>query len=324
MQLKFPNSVCLLYGIDLHYLDHLAPLAAQINAPLIVTDVEIEETALQFYPDVNIQYVDLTDIHHHIIHNYDDVISCFTRRHFETYFGLTEDLLEKKCTFIWCPHGNSDKDNLGILKKEAHLLVYGKQMQKRINTSAQTFMTGNYRYHYYLEHKEFYRFLLEKQISELDASSYLFYAPTWEDYENNSSVSCISSILEHLPPKYNLVVKFHPNTWIEKEFEIERLIYTFKNKKNFLFLRNFPPVFPILERASAFIGDVSSIGYDFLFFKRPMIFLDKKKRKLPLFKCGSVVSPNNVKQIYKLLETPEYFRKFHFEQEKLRLKAFHE
>ncbi len=321
LDVPISQMACLLYGNNLHYLDHLAPLAALLHIPLIVTDIDIEETAEAFYPDIKVQYIDATEIHKYVS-QYDAVISCFTKTHFDNYFSLAQNLLQKKTTFIWCPHGNSDKENLEALKEETHLLIYGDQMRKRAEILGKQFLVGNYRKSYFSSHKKFYRSLVQKQVLDfLPRQLNLLYAPTWEDYEKNSSFCCMHSLLEHLPKNYNLIVLLHPNTWLQREFELEKIIYNFKDQKNILFVKNFPPIFPILESAFAYIGDISSIGYDFLFFKRQMFFLSESKKDLPLFQCGSVFSFQDVKQIYKLLEKPKNFSS---QQEALKKHVFYE
>jgi teichoic acid glycerol-phosphate primase len=64
-----------------------------------------------------------------------------------------------------------------------------------------------------------------------------------------------------------------------------------------LFLDDFPPVYPLLALSDAYLGDFSSIGYDFLRFDRPMYFFNPSKTALEtdrgrfLHRCGLEIPP---------------------------------
>jgi hypothetical protein len=62
----------------------------------------------------------------------------------------------------------------------------------------------------------------------------------------------------------------------------------YDNRRGVYFLNEFPAIYPLLEKVSAYIGDHSSIGYDFLYYDRPLYFLEKKE-KAPLQECGRAV-----------------------------------
>src|SRR5438105_1920604 len=46
------------------------------------------------------------------------------------------------------------------------------------------------------------------------------------------------------------------------------------SKHNLLFITDFPLIYPLLAKTDIYLGDVSSIGYDFLFFQKPMFFFN--------------------------------------------------
>ena len=76
-----------------------------------------------------------------------------------------------------------------------------------------------------------------------------------------------------------------------------------------IFLKDFPLVYPLLAHTDIYLGDMSSIGYDFLPFNKPMFFLNKQKRDpktdrgLYLFRCGVDIKPDAYPLIYKFIET---------------------
>lgn len=300
------KAACLLYGNDQHYLDHLAPLASFLQIPLITTEEGIQEQLSTYYPDVEGIFWDYLDVHFSLVNRFDTIFYAFTREHFEESFAFAQDHFQKKIRTVWCPHGNSDKNNLGALQGEEFLLTYGKKMDdllKKKKIKKPKFSLGNYRFAYYQKHLKFYQDLLEKELSSLPRDNPCFlYAPTWQDYENSSSFdSAFPYLLNNLPDSVNLLIKLHPNTWAKYPFEVERAFYPYENKKNLLLLRDFPAIYPILERVDAYIGDASSIGYDFLRFNKPMFFLNNK-RKTPLSECGFTIAENDYPKIYSIIE----------------------
>jgi CDP-glycerol glycerophosphotransferase (TagB/SpsB family) len=82
-------------------------------------------------------------------------------------------------------------------------------------------------------------------------------------------------------------VKPHPNT--ERKYKIEL------TRTKVRLLEHFPPIYPLLDRTDAYIGDMSSIGYDFLAYERPLFFLTKEKAdplsnpSAFLMRCGQQV-----------------------------------
>ncbi len=284
-----------LYGEDFHYLDHLAPLSALLKIPFVTTEETIYEMASSHYPDVKPLYFDALEVTHALLQDFDAIIYSFTAKHFHNFFSFAQDRSGKKLKTIWCPHGNSDKDNLGSLMDEPKILIYGKKMEvilKQKNVHSPSFTVGNYRLTYYQKNKGFYEKILQKLLSSLPSENPTYlYAPTWEDYENNSSwKDFFPYLLKTLPDSVNLIIKPHPNTWMKNPFEIERIFYPYETKKNILLLTDFMPVYPLLEKIDAYIGDYSSIGYDFLFFNKPMFFITDKKS--PMSSCGHHLEKN--------------------------------
>lgn len=111
-----------------------------------------------------------------------------------------------------------------------------------------------------------------------------------------------------LPDNHNLIVKLHPNLVQQEAFKVETLIEKYQGKQNLLFLTEFPPVYPLLALVDVYIGDMSSVGYDFLAFDRPMFFLNQNLRDrendmgLYLFRCGIEIPPEEYKNIHKAIE----------------------
>lgn len=304
------KTACLIYGPELHYLDHLAPLASLLDIPIITPEEIIQESIAKYYPETKVIYWDYLKIHSEFIRSFDAVIYSFTHRHFQGYFAFAQDEHKKYLQTIWCPHGNSDKDNLDSLKEEPFLLLYGQRMQELLQKKRivkPSLLIGNYRYQYFLKHKKMYDSLLKEESKNLlkNTRTYL-YAPTWNDYENSSSFEeAFPYLVDGLPNDCNLIVKLHPNSWMKNSFAIDRMLYPYENKKNRLFLRSFTPIYPLLDFVDAYIGDMSSIGYDFLLFDKPMFFLPssgKKTKKPLLHTCGVRMNREDFQNIYSKMD----------------------
>jgi hypothetical protein len=317
-------SAGLIYGPELHHLDHLAPLCCFMKIPLIVTEERIAALAKRYYPSLEVILVDYLAVAERLVSHFDCVFYSIPRDIFDEIFFFAQKLIQKRIRAIWCPHGNSDKGNsifyMEALRKEEAALLYGKQMidflQRKgvFDQLKGHVITGNFRYQFYLDHHAFYDPIIEKEIVRKlpKAEKTLLYAPTWQDYEKSSSFfDAAKPIIEKLPSEHNLIVKLHPNLLLQEEFKVEELIEKYEDRNNVLFLTEFPPIYPLLNCVDIYIGDMSSIGYDFLCFDRPMFFLNQNLRAshadagLYLFRCGLEIKPEQYGDIHKVIA--DYF-----------------
>ena len=108
-------------------------------------------------------------------------------------------------------------------------------------------------------------------------------------------------MIDHLPDQYNLLIKVHPNLTLQRGIEIDRFIEQYQHHANIGFLTDFPLIYPILENTDIYIGDRSSIGYDFLAFERPMFFIDSRA-DYPLSQCGLTVDPSSMDEFFHIME----------------------
>lgn len=304
----------LVYGQMVHHLDHVGPFCALVGIPLIVTEEEIASLAEKYYPGLEVIYWDYLQIPFNLVQQFDAIFSSLPRPLFEDVFFLAQQLARKQVISIWLPHGNSDKGYASIfmegLQNDFYALVYGKKMvdflkeKEAFHQLKSCITTGNFRYTYYLKNKTFYDNLVE-QILPND-KEVILYAPTWKDKENSTSFyEACPILIDHLPEGYHLVIKLHPNL---NDSETDRLLYRYENTPRVLFLKEWPPIYPLLQKAAIYIGDMSSIGYDFLTFNRPMFFLNQNKRHLSddkglfLYQAGVSLIPEEYAQIYTIIE----------------------
>lgn len=259
-----------------HHLDHLAPLCSLMGWPLIVTDEELYKLAEAYYPDLTIHLWSPLEAPFKVTEKFNTVITTLPRISFDEIFFIAEASLRKRLQTIWLPHGNSDKGQIlpwmEALRGEEAAFVYGPKMvdflkEKEVYIS-RLIPIGNFRYLYFKKHQTFYENLLDKMGL---SKTFVLYAPTWRDAEDSSSfeehVDALIEQLKHVP----LVIKPHPNE-LEESSVVQRVL---RNKVQWV--THFPPIYPLLSRTTHLVGDFSSIGYDFLQFNRPLIFLNSPK-----------------------------------------------
>ncbi|MGL4540840.1 MAG: CDP-glycerol glycerophosphotransferase family protein [Candidatus Rhabdochlamydia sp.] len=311
-----PPSAGLIYGLESHHLDHMAPLCAILEIPLIVTEELLLKQAQEAYPFVNTLYCDYVELPFFMIKTYQFVFCCFPRILFNELFFLAQLLSKKNIYTIWCPHGNSDKGNLKpyveALLQDELLLVYGQQMIDfftRHNLIKPNVITGNFRYQFYRQHKDWYDTYVAQKIP-LSQKKTILYAPTWQDYEKSCSFfSAIDSLIEQKPEKYRLLIKPHPNSKRQNPFLMEQVEEKYKSFPDVHFIADLLPIYPLLQVCDLYVGDMSSIGYDFLHVNRPMFFLNQNHVEDPLstylFRCGQAILPQQYSNIYSLLDCRE-------------------
>jgi hypothetical protein len=275
------------------YLDHLAPFCALLRWPLIIVDPSVRILAKRFYPDLEIIPSSITDLGE-VLRSFTHLVSCATR---PLLFASLGPISAKT---IWLPHGNSDKGRITpffqAIGGEELALIYGQKMAdviKESNAAPPMIRIGQYRYLYYQKWRSFYDALPIVKFAKKQPT--ILYAPTWEDAENNCSFwKSFERIAREQPESINLIVKLHPNTIIDRAPELERLIGKSENGR-LQFLFDFPPIVPLLNRCDYYLGDRSSIGYDFLRFDRPLFFLDPHDHRegRDLTCCGTTVTPES-------------------------------
>jgi len=206
---------------------------------------------------------------------------------------------------VFCPHGQSDKGKnspiLSLYAEQDAVLVYGKlliEMLKDLKiwpSISKHAVIGNYRLNYYLQNQDFYDTLAEKEIfSHLKKQSTLLYAPTWQDKDKSSSFFYgAPQLFSELPSHWNLIIKVHPRLEENDPARLYQLLQLAEKKSNVCIITEFPPIYPILSKVDAYIGDLSSVGYDFLFFQRPMFFFPHLTlTQARLQSCGHILPKN--------------------------------
>lgn len=305
-------------GPDIHLLDHIAPIAELLRCPLFVTEELNFKLAEQFYPQVKVHLIEDLEMRlGWFAKEFDALIECkYWQPHLKLLF---KTLYQKEMRLIFCPHGQSDKGYgapvLAPYALQDEVFVYGDlmlEMLKELNIQVPKYLRlGNYRLKFYQKYRSFYDGLAPKIDKNKKT---LLYAPTWCDLDQSSSFfQYRKRIFEELPEDWNLIVKVHPLLRLRNPAEYE---HYFVNRPNVFLLEEFPPVYPILALADVYLGDSSSVGYDFLFFEKPLYFFPTAKQGR-LHACGTTLDVT--KPIYEQLKLETLRLE---EQKKLYLLAF--
>lgn len=305
------RAVGLLYGPEEPHLDHLAVVCLLMQIPLIVTEKTLAELAKRYYPTLQLIYEDYETVGRKLVNEFEIVFSCLPKVLIEKIVGIAEEFLQKRIHSIWCPHGQSDKGEgspiISEMSAEEIALVYGERMwqwakdREPFKHLKALIVTGNYRATFYNREKAFYSQMLSQLIKRNTGIKTILYAPTWEESDSRSSFfSATAHLVKHLPEDYQLIIKPHP--YLFESPQTEALIEEYQDHPRVQFLKEFPPIYPLLDACDIYIGDHSSVGYDWLTFNKPMFFLKGSRTKPYLSRCGVVVSDDQVTEIYRLMQ----------------------
>ena len=309
------------------YLDHLIPVCELLDAPLFVTDEKVFAFGRKYYPpSFPIHYKTSQKLTpDFLVKNFNLILHPYywAKQLTDHLFSEAQKAHRKKLRFLFVPHGNSDKGwHSDCMENYLHLdraLIYGIQMKEFLiakHSLPEYFFMGNLRLQYYHKHRAFFDALIDKVVApyiDLKRKT-LLYAPTWTDHENSCSLfQFVESVITHILPSWNMIVKIHPMLWEKQHAHTENLIHSLQGKKNLLFLKEFPLVYPLFSISNAYLGDHSSLGYDFLSANKPLFFLNPTGRSIIdpsrlLHQCGVDVSlEKDLRKILAIQDDP--FRK---------------
>lgn len=306
---------------QIHYTDHLAVICILMDIPLLFLEDPDYQMGMKYYPGLRAELESYQNVNpEYLISNYDVFFmsDLWDRRTFHEKYGPFEKKHHKILRNVHCPHGFSDKGfYLQKCAMEDITLIYGQNMLDQLRHHGvydklnAYVITGNYRYTYFKQHRDFYNEIFKKEILVHfeKQQPLILYAPTWLDLEESTTFfDAHEEIIGNLPDSYNMIIKLHPRLELDDTVTYYRIMGQYEKKKNVLFLKDFSLIFPLLAHTDIYLGDMSSIGYDFLPFNKPMYFLNKQKRDaksdrgLFLFKCGTEISPDQYHSLYQTID----------------------
>lgn len=296
-------------SFQLDFIDHVAPMCAYLDIPYIFLDSLTYQSCLEFYPEVNAHLYEPYEFYSkNIINKFDTLLmsQILKREDFKKkYPGLKS---------LFLPHGNSDKGHLNhemrLFLEPDIIMVYGQRMmdylneQNALDVNQHNIIIGNYRLSYWLKHKNFYNELLQKKVLKEfpKHKKRVLYAPTW-DSNDGTFFHCIDKLIQALPQSYELIVKLHPFLVNTHHPKVEAIKDLYRHRKDIIFIGEFPIIFPLLETIDVFIGDMSSIGYDFLYFDEPLYFLSNHgSKKFYLYEAGVLVNQDCIEELFERIE----------------------
>lgn len=140
----------------------------------------------------------------------------------------------------------------------------------------------------------------------------IIYCPTWRK-ENISSIEIFLNhldVIDHLAQNYNLIVKPHPNIFNPDRQFYDRSIVDRLYRLSKIKLILSGNVMPWFAQADLFVGDISAAGYEWLYFNKPMVFLNPQPGILQaspdvasmtyLWQCGDVC--DDMQQLKELVD----------------------
>lgn len=128
----------------------------------------------------------------------------------------------------------------------------------------------------------------------------IVYCPTWRKGGLSSLERLLGAphVVERLARRCNVIVKPHPNTLNPaREFYDPALVRALEELPGVRLIRS-GNVMPWFAQADLYVGDISASGYEWLYFARPMVFLNPQPGVLAasadpasltyLWQCGTV------------------------------------
>jgi teichoic acid glycerol-phosphate primase len=305
-----------------HHVEHLAPLCAMLDAPLVVCDSPGQVAAVESYPAIDAVLVRdfrlpegiarvldvLRKLEADVIF-YSELIARTTlRAYFRTWAA--------KPRVVHCPHGFSEKMQLWSrdIAFQDIALMLGRHALDQLRAMGAAapectlIVAGNVRRAWFREqHAHFEQQRRAWGVAD-DARRTILYAPTWDDRIGSSSFfTAFNTLVDGVPAGSRLVVKLHPH--LEQHAPaVSEVLARCAGRDDIVVLRNCPLVYPFLEAADVYIGDMSAMAYDFLGYDRPMFFLNQTANTARdpmfayLFRCGTTIEPAQYADVYGIMQ----------------------
>lgn len=155
----------------------------------------------------------------------------------------------------------------------------------------------------------------------------LIYCPTWRK-ENISSIEIFldsPDVIAQLTQDYNLIVKPHPNIFnSDRQFYDRSIVDRLHQLPNIQLLHS-GNVMLWYAQADLFVGDISAAGYEWLYYNKPMVFLNPQPGILQastdvasmtyLWQCGAVC--DDMQQLKHLVDENLHSDRYQATREKL-------
>ena len=295
-----------LNGFFPHHLDHLAPLCYYLDCPLLVDDPDILSLAKKYYPQIQ-TFLKKINIFN-ASNEFELLIFTSTKPPIELK-AMINATNNSNLRIAYAPHGYSNKGDLSkrLVNHEGQdiALIHGAEQLRQlkqygIDKEVKSLVTiGNPRRHFYNEHNRFYDRMLEPYQSKRKS---ILFAPTFDDGYCTSSFKHTHDLIEALAETHQLIIKLHPLTKQQNLIEVTKLEERLKSIPHVhFFCDQMPLVCPFIEYADVYLGDFSSIGFEFAVSQKPL-FLFESAAKSQLAPLATLVK--NSKDLLEKLKNP--------------------
>jgi teichoic acid glycerol-phosphate primase len=278
------NAAAILAGPRTSFLDHLIPLCHMWNIPLICTDPWVKICAETFYPKVEV--IDTNaDLFQKKLKSFETFVSVEPCKLHQRAFQFGEYIFQGHGRSISGFHGNPIKFREDYwIERYAHedvVLIYGqylkdylqeKKVWERLKMAK---IIGNVRKKFYERNIDFFNRQAASHLFPNTKRKTVFFATTWSFPK---PILPSNEILDSLVANgFQTLVKLHP--FMHRMFpeEVKLLKKKYSQCEHILFLDEIPIIYPLIAKADYYLGDESSVVFDFLSFNRPIFFLQGRR-----------------------------------------------
>ena len=277
-----------LNGYSPHHLDHLAPISFYLDCPLLVDDYDIYQLAKKYYPQITTHFTKINPLT--AIFQYDLFIYTSVTPSLEMK-AYAQGTKNAKLRIAYAPHGFSDKGDLSkrLMNHEAQDigLIHGNEQLRQlkkygIDKQLQAIITiGQPRKHFYEKHKIFYQTFIKPFEKKKKNLQTILYAPTFQDMHYTNSFDKIEALVSRYSESYQWIIKLHPLLESQQLIQVLRLKKRYQNTPNITILDAFMPlVWPFIEYCDLYLGDFSSIGFEFAQTEKPLYLFSTSANSL--------------------------------------------
>lgn len=307
---SMPKWGALLFEKRSCFLDHLIPICHLFNIPLITNDTSLLALAEHFYPPTQLLYYEnpIEQLHNLELIFYGQPYSLFPRG-----ICFPEFFYPHKIRTCCTLHGNSEKYLndfwLEKLIDEDIVLIYGSLLVDLLKEKGvyhrlkAPILAGNLRYQFYKQHQLFFEKKSAPFLFPKNNKKRILWAPTWDRENQGLFFSLAEQILPQLPHDFHLIIKLHRLMVLSSPKEVEELKNKYSTHKNISILEEMPLIYPLLAETDLFLGDTSSVAYDFLAFNRPIYFF---AHEVPLLhSLGRIITPDEIPNLFHIMSEEE-------------------
>lgn len=307
-----------------HHVEHLAPWCELLDMPLLLADAPSLDAIAADYPDLAIERMrgvvlpERLDVFAHAIAArsphaifYSEL---FPRLLLRALFGGRRDAPR----VVYVPHGYSEKRQAWARDTAFQdvAVLYGQAAADQLAALGVAdhlgphLRSGNLRRAYHERHAAFFRAraaVLGLDNAGAGAGRTLLYAPTWQDAIGSSSFfDAFDAFVDGLPAGWRLIVKLHPH--LERDGAAVDALVARARGRDVHVLRAQALCYPFLDLADAYVGDMSSLAYDYLAYGRPMFFTNPTAGSPTdaagshLYGCGTVIAADRYGDLYRIVD----------------------